>query len=96
VVVTVTSAADLESAEAVVRRFTPEIHVDAGARQVTARAGGLEDMLTIGRAIDESGIRIDDLGLQRPSLDDVFLHLTGHRAEEPIAEDDASLEEATR
>ena len=27
------------------------------------------------------GIAVDDLGLKRPSLDDVFLHLTGHRAE---------------
>jgi ABC-2 type transport system ATP-binding protein len=27
-----------------------------------------------------SDIAVDDLGLQRPSLDDVFLHLTGHRA----------------
>ncbi len=30
----------------------------------------------------DSDIEIDDLGLKRPSLDDVFLHLTGHRAEE--------------
>lgn len=29
-----------------------------------------------------SGIAVDDLGLKRPSLDDVFLHLTGHKAEE--------------
>ena len=26
-------------------------------------------------------VKLDDLGLQRPSLDDVFLHLTGHRAQ---------------
>ena len=25
---------------------------------------------------------LDDIGLKRPSLDDVFLHLTGHRAED--------------
>jgi ABC-2 type transport system ATP-binding protein len=29
----------------------------------------------------DSGIKIDDIGLSRPSLDDVFLSLTGHRAE---------------
>ena len=28
----------------------------------------------------------DDLGLKRPSLDDVFLRLTGHRAEETTDE----------
>ena len=35
----------------------------------------------------DHGIAVDDLGLKRPSLDDVFLHLTGHRAE---TEDDPS------
>jgi ABC-2 type transport system ATP-binding protein len=31
---------------------------------------------------EHSEIELDDLGLKRPSLDDVFLHLTGHRAED--------------
>jgi ABC-2 type transport system ATP-binding protein len=97
VVVTVTSGADLGAAEAVVRRFTDEVHVDAPARRLTARAGGLPDMLAIGAAVSASGIAIDDLGLARPSLDDVFLHLTGHTAEdaEASSSDDAALEEAS-
>jgi ABC-2 type transport system ATP-binding protein len=33
-----------------------------------------------GRTIEEEGIRVADVGLRRPSLDDVFLVLTGHRA----------------
>ncbi|MET7440883.1 daunorubicin/doxorubicin resistance ABC transporter ATP-binding protein DrrA, partial [Streptomyces sp. NPDC005568] len=28
------------------------------------------------------GIEIDDIGLRRPTLDDVFISLTGHLAEE--------------
>ena len=32
--------------------------------------------------LQEHRIEVDDLGLKRPSLDDVFLHLTGHRAED--------------
>ena len=40
-------------------------------------------MTRIAAAFDGSGIELDDLGLKRPSLDDVFLRLTGHRAEEP-------------
>ena len=43
---------------------------------------GLGDMTRIAAAFDGSGIELDDLGLKRPSLDDVFLRLTGHRAEE--------------
>ncbi len=34
------------------------------------------------RRLDEEGIVIDDLSLRRPSLDEVFLTLTGHLAEE--------------
>ena len=34
------------------------------------------------RDLDEAGIVIDDIGLRRPTLDDVFLALTGHGAEE--------------
>ena len=33
------------------------------------------------RELDARGIEIDDLGLRRPTLDDVFLSLTGHVAE---------------
>jgi ABC-2 type transport system ATP-binding protein len=38
-------------------------------------------MTRIAGVFETSGIELDDLGLARPSLDDVFLHLTGHRAE---------------
>ena len=34
------------------------------------------------RALDEAGVGIDDIAVRRPTLDDVFLSLTGHAAEE--------------
>jgi ABC-2 type transport system ATP-binding protein len=34
------------------------------------------------RSLDDAGASIDDIALQRPTLDDVFLALTGHAAEE--------------
>ena len=37
--------------------------------------------------LDEAGIDVHDLGMQRPSLDDVFLTLTGHRAEDTTNEE---------
>jgi ABC-2 type transport system ATP-binding protein len=37
------------------------------------------------RRLDEAGVDVDDLALRRPTLDDVFLSLTGHAAE--VAED---------
>ena len=82
VVVTVSHGDDLGRAQDVLRAVTPEFHVDEGARQLSAPAAGLGDMTRIAAAFDGSGIELDDLGLKRPSLDDVFLRLTGHRAEE--------------
>ncbi len=38
------------------------------------------------RRLDEAGIGIDDIAVRRPTLDDVFLTLTGHAAE-PVDED---------
>jgi ABC-2 type transport system ATP-binding protein len=40
------------------------------------------------RVLGEAGIRIDDIALRRPTLDDVFLELTGHAAEELAVEDE--------
>jgi ABC-2 type transport system ATP-binding protein len=34
------------------------------------------------RALDDAGVEIDDVAIRRPTLDDVFLELTGHAAEE--------------
>jgi ABC-2 type transport system ATP-binding protein len=81
VVLTLTHASELGAAESLIRGYSSEVHVDAPSRRVTAKAGGLADMTRIANAFDASGIAVDDLGLKRPSLDDVFLHLTGHRAE---------------
>jgi daunorubicin resistance ABC transporter ATP-binding subunit len=36
----------------------------------------VQTLLAAARRIDESGIRVDDIGVRRPSLDDVFLALT--------------------
>ncbi len=93
VVVTLTRVDDLPKAEALIRSCSPEVHVDTSARRITAQADGLGDMSRIGSLFEGSGIEVDDLGLKRPSLDDVFLHLTGHRAEDETDEID-EMEEA--
>lgn len=80
-VVTVSHAEQLEAARALLAAHVPEVHVDAGARQLTAPAEGLADVMRIARVFEPSEIVLDDLGLKRPSLDDVFLHLTGRRPE---------------
>ncbi|MFD2092600.1 ATP-binding cassette domain-containing protein [Blastococcus deserti] len=94
VVVTLTHADDLDEAAALMRAHSPEVHVERGSRRLTAQAGGLADMTRIAAVFEASGIELDDLGLARPSLDDVFLHLTGRRAE-PTADPDQTTEGVT-
>jgi ABC-2 type transport system ATP-binding protein len=48
---------------------------------VPARKGPLA-LMTAARRFDETGITLEDISLHRPSLDDVFLALTGHAAAE--------------
>jgi ABC-2 type transport system ATP-binding protein len=85
-VVTVSHAADLESAQAIIARTGAEVHVDVGARRLTASADGLDDMTRVASWLQDSRIEVDDIGLTRPSLDDVFLSLTGRTtAEEATA-----------
>ena len=93
-VVTVSRADDLDEAERMLRGIVAEVFVDRAARSLTSPADGLDDVTRAAGLFDHSGIELDDLGLKRPSLDDVFLHLTGHRAEEPT--DSTDLEEASR
>ncbi|MCF8608013.1 ATP-binding cassette domain-containing protein [Gordonia sp. HY442] len=85
-VATITNATDVASARTLLDRVSDEVFVDAHARTLTLPAGGLADLTRVAALLDESEIAVDDLGLSRPSLDDVFLSLTGHRAE-PSASD---------
>jgi ABC-2 type transport system ATP-binding protein len=42
------------------------------------------------RRLDAAGVSVEDIGIRRPTLDDVFLVLTGHAAEEARAEEEAA------
>lgn len=81
-VVTVSRAEDVPAAKRLLEAQVSDVHVDAPARSLSAPANGLSDMTRVAAAFADSGIDLDDLGLKRPSLDDVFLSLTGHRAED--------------
>jgi ABC-2 type transport system ATP-binding protein len=47
---------------------------------------GADALVPAVRALDAQAVPIADMGLRRPSLDDVFLSLTGHLAEEERTE----------
>ena len=58
-----------------------EAVVDDHTRRVTVPSdGGASRLINVVRDLGEAGIVIDDIGLRRPTLDDVFLSLTGHVA----------------
>ncbi|OLF19048.1 ATP-binding cassette domain-containing protein [Actinophytocola xanthii] len=78
--------ADLTRAAAVVERVAagpPEL--DPDARRVSAAVSDRVVALTESvRALQETGIEVEDVALRRPTLDEVFLHLTGHHADEEV------------
>jgi ABC-2 type transport system ATP-binding protein len=60
-----------------------EATVEEHTRKLTVPvAGGAKLLAEVIRELDTRGIEMDDIGLRRPTLDDVFLSLTGHVAEE--------------
>jgi oleandomycin transport system ATP-binding protein len=90
---------DLEATEKILAGFDAGddgVHNDGQTVSVT-----IADRTALSRAVrelDDAGIAIDDLSLRRPSLDEVFLALTGHVAEEEPGEDvdDESTPERSR
>jgi ABC-2 type transport system ATP-binding protein len=65
-----------------------EPQVDVGTRRLTVPvSGGAEVLAEALRRLDGWTAEIFDVGLRRPDLDDVFLALTGHTAEEKAAEE---------
>jgi daunorubicin resistance ABC transporter ATP-binding subunit len=74
-------AADLDKAGALLGELAgnpASIDRDAGRASV-----GVDDPALLAESVrrfDDAGVALDELALRRPSLDEVFLQLTGHRA----------------
>ena len=73
-------AADLATAAAIVERAAgAEPSVDADLRRISApvsdRVAAMSDIFA---AMSGSGIAVEDLAVRRPTLDEVFMELTGH------------------
>lgn len=78
----VSSPADIPAArDALARQAVGDIIVDQHNRRLTAPVGGgAESLMSTLRQLDNDGVRLLDVALRRPTLDDVFLALTGHVA----------------
>jgi ABC-2 type transport system ATP-binding protein len=90
--VTVARGGGLKDAAGVLERYAHGeggVRVDEQRRYVGATVSGGSGLLAaVVRDLDAARIEVDELGLHRPTLDDVFLTLTGHAAEseQPAAE----------
>ena len=73
------------------------IQVDEETRSITAPvAGGVDSLRTVMLKLKRAGVPVLDIGLRRPTLDDVFLTLTGHAAEEEAVNGEAENKEKAR
>ncbi|MFE4170866.1 ATP-binding cassette domain-containing protein [Streptomyces sp. NPDC056909] len=63
------------------------VTVDEHTRKLTVPVtGGAKLLAEVIRELDTRGVEIDDIGLRRPTLDDVFISLTGHAAEDAVTD----------
>jgi ABC-2 type transport system ATP-binding protein len=77
-------AAQLPEAVGALQRagFDGEAVLDADRGSLRLPVSGGDVMAKVVRALDQAGVTVDELALHRPTLDDVFLALTGHAAED--------------
>jgi len=83
--VVVESAHIKATMEIVAKVSGDKVSLDEALRQISAPVStGATALIEVSRALDIAGIHPLDVGLKRPSLDDVFMSLTGHVAEEVV------------
>jgi ABC-2 type transport system ATP-binding protein len=71
--------------EIVARVASGKVSVDEDLGKISAPvSSGSRALIEAARGLDEISIHPLDIGLKRPSLDDVFISLTGHVAEEEV------------
>ena len=99
--ITVSDATRLSQATEIIQPLgVGPVVIEEHQRSLVMPVSGGSSVLTDAlRRLDGVGVEVDDVGLRRPTLDDVFLSLTGHTAEESadavaVADDDQVKEMA--
>jgi ABC-2 type transport system ATP-binding protein len=63
------------------------LHLDSKTRTLSlATKGGVHQLKQVLSRLDEAGVGVENVSFRRPTLDDVFLTLTGHTTEQPNIE----------
>jgi ABC-2 type transport system ATP-binding protein len=81
--VTLAAGADTEAAITAVKPFASgTIALDDEGRRLSVPVSASEGLTTqVVRALDDTGVQVNDVTMRRASLDDVFLSLTGHASD---------------
>ncbi|HEV2450649.1 MAG TPA: daunorubicin/doxorubicin resistance ABC transporter ATP-binding protein DrrA, partial [Streptosporangiaceae bacterium] len=74
--------ADGTAAVTAIGEGEPHVDKETGVIGVPVGSRGSDALIQVVRELDAAGVETRGLALRRPSLDDVFLALTGHAAEE--------------
>jgi ABC-2 type transport system ATP-binding protein len=83
------------AAQALQSMSSGKVVVEGEHVQVPVSGGGVKVVEAV-RALDIAKVEIKEIQLRRPTLDDVFLSLTGHHAEEIKAEEDIAPKKGRR
>jgi len=87
-VLTFLNTADAKRGEELIRDISSQpANVDGTVVEFTVDRGPVAAADAL-RRIDAANITLSGLTIREPSLDDVFLNLTGHKAEDPAPSDD--------
>jgi ABC-2 type transport system ATP-binding protein len=89
-----TSQDDLAALEVVLRKYGEVKRLPSG--ELAVAADGVGVVAKAARAVSTAGLEVSELGLRRPTLDDVFLTLTGHAAEDEIELDEVETKKGRR
>jgi ABC-2 type transport system ATP-binding protein len=86
---------DIPAARSILAELSDdEVQVDEPIRTLTAAvASGIHVLEKVLHRVRERDVTVVDMGLRRPTLDDVFLSLTGHAAEEAAGPDGETPDE---
>jgi ABC-2 type transport system ATP-binding protein len=92
----VRSASDLDQAASLIAALAhgaPRVDHDERTVSIPTK-GGPGVLIAAGQGLQAQGIALDDLGIRHPSLDDVFLSMTGHAGEATTRRDPLEPAEA--
>jgi ABC-2 type transport system ATP-binding protein len=73
--------------------FSCEVHFEADPAALSAPCGSADQAAEVVGELTRRGIEVANFSLGQPSLDEVFLALTGHTAEEVATDGDTEVEE---